>query len=300
MKFVVILASVFIIIAGGLVVYRLVSGKSLGLKSWVYNQVNAVIDRPQAVLDTSPRSRDETQPFKNIIFLHHSVGRNLIEQGGVRQLLTDAGYQFWDHDYNYIGLTDPDGNPTGYSYTIPGDNTDPDGLYRIFRQSLLPLPLNAFSGLMQHEVIIFKSCYPASDIVSEEDLQARKQMYIEMRNVMDRYPEKLFIVVTQPPLNPAETNLEIAARARAFAEWLKSEEYLAGHPNIVTYDLFGQLAEDRDGSPDYNMLRAAYREGTDSHPNLLANQTIGPDFVKFIIRAIETYRVVLGSLTTTD
>ena len=48
--------------------------------------------------------------FRNIIFLHHSVGHNLVEQGSVRELFTQAGYQFWDHDYNYPGLRDPTGN----------------------------------------------------------------------------------------------------------------------------------------------------------------------------------------------
>jgi hypothetical protein len=300
LKFFIVLVAVFVIIVGGLAVYRLVSGESLGLISWVYNQVNGVVDRAQVVMDTSTRSRDKAQQFTNVIFLHHSVGNNLIEQGGVRELFNQAGYQFWDHDYNYIGLTDPNGNPTGYSYSIPADNTDPDGLHQLFHQPELPLPLNAFSGLMQHEVIIFKSCYPASDIVSEEDLQASKQMYLEIRDVMDQHPEKLFIVVTQPPLNPAHTTLEIANRARSFADWLKSDEYLAGHPNVATYDLFGQLAEDQAGVPDYNMLKGEYRQGTDSHPNEIANQVIAPDFVEFITQAIESYRMIADSRAVSE
>ena len=35
--------------------------------------------------------------------------------------------------------------------------------------------------------------------------------YLTIRDFTDQHPEKLFIVMTQPPLNPAETELEIAA-----------------------------------------------------------------------------------------
>src|SRR5262245_61826610 len=34
--------------------------------------------------------------FTNVVFLHRSVGHNLIEQGNVRPLFAAAGYSFWD------------------------------------------------------------------------------------------------------------------------------------------------------------------------------------------------------------
>lgn len=247
--------------------------------------------RIRALLDRTPVER---QDFTNVIFLHHSVGRGLIYQGGVRERLTAAGFQFWDHDYNWEGLVRPDGTRTGYSYGIPDDNTDPDGLARLFSQRVYSWPLNAFSGLMQHEVIAFKSCFPVSDITSDEQLGQYRAWYLGMRDVMDRYPDHIFIVVTPPPLNPAATTPEVAARARAFANWLKSEDFLSGHPNIFTFDLFNLLAEGDPGAPDHNMLRAEYREGTDSHPNQLANETIGPLFADFIIEAVQTYRTRLA------
>ena len=102
------------------------------------------------------------------------------------------------------------------------------------------------------------------------------------------------IALTPPPLNPTATEDDVAARARAFANWLTSDEFLAGHPNVFTFDFFGLLAEGDSGAADYNMLRATYREGEDSHPNQLANETIGPRLADFIVDAVETYRAGLA------
>jgi hypothetical protein len=144
---------------------------------------------------------------------------------------------------------------------------------------------------LQHEVIVFKSCFPASNITSDEQLQGYKSYYLAMRDVMDQHPDKLFVVMSPPPLNPAETNAEAATRARAFADWLKSGEYLNGHANAVTFDFFDSLAESDPALPDHNMLRQAHRAGTDSHPNQVANETVAPLFVDFIVQAIENYRL---------
>lgn len=279
-----------------LLAVRLITGRSLSLHSFISSRIQSVSSLGQAVID-SQRVRSYTNgEFTNVIFLHHSVGHNLVQEGGVRDRLTEAGYNFWDHGYNWRGLRGPDGSPTGYSYNIPDDNTDPDGLARVFAQRVYGIPLNAFSGLLQHEVIAFKSCFPASHISSDGQLERYRSYYLAMRDVMDQHPDRIFIVVTPPPLNPAETNVEAAARARVFANWLKSDAYLGAHPNVFTFDLFGYLAEDDPTSPDYNMLRKAYREGSDSHPNRAANEKIGPLFVDFIVDAVQRYRAVYESM----
>ncbi len=247
----------------------------------------ALIHRVQAVLHRKDVVRNGD--FTNVIFLHHSVGRNLIHQGGVREHLTAAGFRFWDHDYNWEGITRPDGTSAGYSYGVPDDNTDPDGLARVFSQPVFPWPLNALSGLLQHEVVIVKSCFPNSNIQSDEQLRETQGYYLAIRERMDRFPDHLFIIVTSPPLNPAETTPDAAARARALSRWLQSDEFLAGHPNIAVFDLFGLLAEDDPAAPDFNMLRAAYRDGTDSHPNQRANEAIGPVFADFVIQTARAY-----------
>ena len=220
----------------------------------------------------------------SIIFMHHSTGLGMMEEGGVRPALTALGYDLWDHGYNDEGLRDPEGNYLGVNWDVPDDNTDPDGWYAIFQQPFTDPPSNTLSHMLQYDVIIFKSCFPTSDIASEEQLQEYQRYYLAIRDVMDRYPDKIFIPFTPPPLVPNATTPENAARARRWAQYLTSDEYLAGHPNVFVFDFFNALA-DEDG-----YLRAEYRgDEWDSHPNTLANQTVGPLFVQFVDEAIRSY-----------
>jgi hypothetical protein len=223
--------------------------------------------------------------FRRVIFLHHSTGANLIEQGGVRQRLTALGYEFYDHGYNEDGLVLADGTWTGRNFNVPDDNTNPDGFAIIFAQPLDDPPDNTFSYLMQYDVIAFKSCFPVSLIESDAQLAEYQSYYLSIRDRMDQYPNKIFIVVTNPPEIPADSDAEMAARARAFTHWLASDEYLSGHPNVFTFDFFDLLA-----NPSDNMLRAEYRtDEYDAHPDQVANQAIGPLFVDFIDQAVRTY-----------
>lgn len=224
-----------------------------------------------------------------IIFLHHSCGHNLIEQGGVREGLTALGYEFYDHGYNGDGLRLADGSYTGTNFDVPGDNTDPDGLAAIFAQPLHDPPDNTFSYLMQYDVIIFKSCFPTSNIGDDAQLEAYKSYYLAMRDRMDEHPDKVFIAVTPPPQVPANSNPAEGRRARAFADWLGSDAYLEGRPNVFVFDFFGLLAGDD------NFLRREYRSDPyDAHPNERANREIGPLFVAFIDDAITSTLSVVG------
>ncbi len=235
-----------------------------------------------------------TGELTNMFFLHHSTGNGLIEEGNMRGVIntynTDnsTAYEFWDHGYNSEGLRDAAGVWTGTSYDIPGDNTDPDGLNTLWTTS------NAARTaiLANHQVIAFKSCFPASAITSPTMLNQYRAWYRAMRDFFDTRPDRLFVVMSPPPLHRLATNLSEADRARAFADWLKSDDYLAGHPNVVCFDLFDALAHPDDGSVRRNMLQWDY-EGShadgDSHPNTLANQTVGPVFARFLIDAAAAY-----------
>ncbi len=239
-----------------------------------------------------PSHSNAEAPGRTLFFLHHSTGRALLDEGNARQYLSavndarGSDLVLWDHDYNYIGLSDTEGDLLGYDYSIPNDNTDPVGLHQLWttvnsaRDSLLS----------RYDVIAFKSCYPACDITSEAMLDQYKQWYLEMRTFFDSRQDKIFIVMSPPPRHRLATNTENAQRARRFAEWLVSSEYLAGHSNILGFNFFDLLAHPDDGTASANMLRYEYERShssTDSHPNALANEINAPLFIDAMVAAAQ-------------
>jgi hypothetical protein len=231
------------------------------------------------VLDVTLDVADGPVVLRNLFFLHHSTGRNLIAEGNVRAQIAaiDPAFDFWDHDYNAIGLKNPDGVLTGESYNVPNDNTDPDGLYVLWTTN------NSARTriLADHQVIAFKSCYPASDITSDAMLQQYKTWYLAIRDVLAAHPDHRFLIMGFPPRHRLATTASQAARARAFNTWLGSAAFLDGHPNLTFFDFFDRLANPDDGSAAANMLRYAYERShteSDSHPNAAANAAVGPPF----------------------
>lgn len=228
--------------------------------------------------------------LKDIVFLHHSCGSNWIADGQIRQKFTKAGFDFWDHGYNEEGLKNPQGARTGKNYNVPGDNTNPDGFANIFNQPLTNPPSNTLSNLLAHDVVIIKSCYPVSNIYSDKELDTKMENYRTILAGMKKYPDKTFIIVTQPPMNKKATTKENALRARKLANFLKSVDFLKEASNVSTFDWFNMLAVSDQNSPYYSMLKSEYSpDGNDSHPNYTANFNTSPEFVNYVISKATRY-----------
>jgi hypothetical protein len=243
----------------------------------------------------APGTLDQpTHRLTNLFFLHHSTGDAIVVEGRVRYHINqynaahDTAFRLWDHGYNGDGLRDPRGHFTGTSYNIPDDNTDPDGLWRLWTSDRADCVACRDTILQNHRVIAFKSCFPASAIPDAATLKQRKQWYLAMRSFFDTRTDRVFVVMSTPPLHRLSTNPTEAKNARRFANWLKSSTYLSGHPNIVCFDLFDLLAKADDGSATANMLKYEYEKrhrNGDSHPNTRANETVGPVFAQALIDA---------------
>ncbi len=230
-----------------------------------------------------PASAEE-DPTIRVLFMHHSTGGGLIWQGGLREGLADYSLELWDHGYNDEGLTDGSGVNLGINWEVPDDNTDPIGWYTIFNQDVTDPPENTLSHMLEFPVILFKSCFPSSNIESDAQFEEYRDYYLSIRDVIDQYPDHLFIPFTTPPLVPNATSPEAAARAREWAAYLTSDEYSEGRTNLVVFDFFSALADD-DG-----YLRAEYRvDEWDSHPNEVANQEAAALLVEFIASAVEKF-----------
>jgi hypothetical protein len=247
----------------------------------------------------------------SMIFLHHSVGANFIDRGDLRGLLRKKAPDLAFSDYGYNagrkaqllgripgysvsslhGLHDAAGRFQQVNYAVPADDTDPDGLATIFRQRAPSTPPNTLTYLLQYDVLAFKSCFTAATIPNDETLERFKQDYRAIRATMDQHPDKLFIALTPPPRRASETNPTEAARARAYARWIMSDEFHGRTANIATFDLFDPLASP-EGQPDANTLRPEYSvaDPNDSHPNTAADAVIAPVLADFIATTVAAWR----------
>ncbi len=241
----------------------------------------------------------ETQAQK-VLFLHHSTGSNLYNQGNVADYIDDYNNNhstFYEIDeFSYPNTPYPWANyPYDYWNLWINQSCDNE----------IPNIMCLDEMASNYDVIIWKHCYPGAAIIAdngdpnvaspERTLANYKLQYNALLELMDQYPDTKFIVWTLAPLHRNATNPEQAARANEFVTWVKEswlEEDVFSHPNIYIFDFFGNAAEmetDPENGVQY-CLKYDYEgdhSGSDSHPNTLANETIGPVFSQFIIDVIE-------------
>lgn len=236
---------------------------------------------------------------QKIIFLHHSTGDGVYSGGNVPQWIktynTQNGTAYQISERSYPNTPYPWENyPYDYwnLWINGGCNNSNESI-----ECMDMLTKN-------YHVIIFKHCFPGADISPDtgnesvsskrKSIENYKLQYNALLALMDSYPSTKFIVWTLAPLHRNATNTENAAHARQFVDWVKNDwltEDNKLHPNIFVFDFYGLSAE-LNSSPQYgkiNCLKYEY-EGdhseSDSHPNALANRTIGPLFAQSIVDAI--------------
>jgi hypothetical protein len=214
-----------------------------------------------------------------VIFVHHSVGRYMIQHGDMRRFLMAKNVAFWDCDYNKIGAHDQTGRRVEVP-EVPDDNTDPDGFLRIFTRGS-DGDARFIEWLQGFDVVALKSCYPASNISSDEELESRKELYRSLsHSVSECLPST--VLVTPPPLVPMRTSSSNAARSCRLAKWLTTD--LALPSNVTIFDLHGLLAHPNnrgDGS-----LARPYRRllPVDSHPNTVGARAAGRALAEYLVQ----------------
>jgi len=195
------------------------------------------------------------------MFIHHSVGRQIIRQGQLRHRLSGAvpSLELWDHDYNAIGLSGADGAPLGAAFPIPDDDTDPGGLCAVLG-GVRDGDLWA-ERMTTCDLLMVKSCFPNNAIRSDRDAAALRGVYQDLKAIALSLPQPV-LLISSPPLVLESTRPSEAARAADLAEWLGS--HWVG-PGLGYADIFRALTYRR--GPARGTLRLRYRvpRRADSH-----------------------------------
>jgi hypothetical protein len=208
-----------------------------------------------------------------LVFIHHSTGEGWLndEGGGLGIALRDNRYYVSDTNYDWGPLDRALEGPIGSFTDIghwwnwflgPNREQHTAALFAEHRQAS-EYARRSDDPLVPNEIILFKSCFPNSGLSGKPgDAPTRgnnplrgesagsehmtvanaKGIYVDLLPYFASHPEKLFVVITQPPLTRASTNTTQAANARAFASWL-AEEWLRdySHPNVAVFDFFTVL-----------------------------------------------------------
>lgn len=246
----------------------------------------------------APASADDI----DIIFLHHSTGAGVYNEGDVPGWFSDYNAAYGT-DYRITERSFPDSPYDWANYPYDYWYLWVDGACDASSSGIECLDTLAAA----YDVIVFKHCFPGAGIEpdsgSPDVASATKTIenytlqYRALRDLMDSYPDTLFILWTLAPLHRLATSADQAARAHAFVDWVTTDfqrEDGRMHPNIALFDFWAIVAED-DPAPSrgkVNCLRYDYEQNhlsSDSHPNPAANQAAGPAFAQMIVDAAGSF-----------
>lgn len=220
----------------------------------------------------------------NIIFLHHSTG-GVIWDGDLSQVNPDvvrdnprlksqipllfAQYnKETSKDYLIKEMSFPKAEPYGWNnypfdyYNIWVKNS---GVKAFMKEPTLEILTD------QYNVIIFKHCFPSSNIVADDieadinsdikSLQNFKLQYEALRDKLHEFPDNKFILFTGAVQVRQFLTEEEAYRAREFHDWV-TQEWDQPEDNIFLWDLYQLQTEEGLYFKDEYAVSPE-----DSHPN---------------------------------
>ncbi|MBI5965581.1 MAG: S-layer homology domain-containing protein [Chloroflexi bacterium] len=268
-----------------------------------------------ATLDPSPPA----QPVK-LIFIHHSTGENWLADGygGLGQALSDNNYFVSDTNY-------------GWGPNAIGDRTDIPNWSEWFSSASTPAYMDAlYNESGQHssytrslsdpggenQIIMFKSCFPNSALEGNPSdppsadgwltVGHAKYVYNEILQYFGAHPEKLFVVITAPPLQDGT----YAANARAFNQWLMNN-WLAENnytrTNVVVFDFYNVLTGPNNHHRYYNGaiehvftpgMNTLYYPSGDDHPSVLGSQKATSEFVTLLNIFYHQWTTIFSDVST--
>lgn len=240
------------------------------------------------------------EPMKKIIFLHHSTGYSvwLGKTNNYIYKVTKRGdVQKYIENFNKKNKTSYQITERFFPKSQPyGWNNYPFDYYNIWVKNAGIQPymeeptLEILSN--DYDVIIFKHCFPVSNIISDSgkaDINSSEKtignyilQYNALKKKLHQFPTNKFIIWT-PAVNTQKLmSEEQAIRTMEFRDWIVNEWDEKGD-NIFVWDFYSYetegglyLAEKNAAGPD------------NSHPNRRFSGKIAPVFAQFILDVIES------------
>lgn len=251
-------------------------------------------------------------PQKNrAIFLHHSTGGDLYSRGKVAD---------WIITYNSTKGTSFHMDIRTYPDTPYTWANYPYDYWKLWvnKNCINSNPnIECLSSIASnYDLIIYKHCYPGAAIAvdvgkpdvtsSRQSLENYKLQYRALRTLMDEMPDKKFMVWTLAPLHQLATSVDAANRANEFAKWVKTQwltEDGKPHTNIFIFDFFSLAAEMNENPANGKQLCLKYdyedsHTSNNSHPNTLANTTIGPLFAQAVVKVLSSNLITNITINT--
>ena len=252
---------------------------------------------------TPPARQDPPAQVIKLIFIHHSTGENWLrdDYGGLGLALGRNRYFVSDTNYGW----GPDG--IGDRTDIPNwlewfrSQSTPEYMDALFNESgqnsEYTRPLDDPGG--QNRIVLFKSCFPNSDLYGGPDdppapgsdmtVGNAKYIYNELLAYFATRPDKLFVVITAPPLSdPSEPQNARAFNNWLVDDWLRENDY--PYDNVVVFDFYNVLTDKNahhrimDGQIEHILGRRdtlAYPSG-DDHPSEAGSRKATEEFVPLL------------------
>jgi hypothetical protein len=308
---------------------RLVLALAAFLLALLLSLTAAAAPADDAVTDVQADNPNPPASTVKLIFIHHSCGSNWLRNnnGGLGIALSDSNYFVSDTNYGWGPDTIGDNTDIGHWWTwlrAPRSGSYLAALYAESDQhsSYSRLPTDP-SG--ENEIIMFKSCYPNSNLrgdpaenpppIGSNPLRGQscgsphhtvanaKSIYNDLLEYFGSRQDKLFVVITAPPVQ----NATHASNARAFNTWLV-EEWLNAYPhnNVAVFDFYNVLTsnggnwhtndlgwatgnhhrrhnEAIEYMTDQGTNTAAYpNDGSNNHPSSAGNQKASSEFLPLL------------------
>ncbi len=241
---------------------------------------------------TSTLSTTTTKPpssVVNLIFIHHSVGENWLNDG-LCQALNDRHYHVADIYYGWTGGSD-------HAY---GDSTDTGDWPMWFTDSVMKLVYSELGQMTapnritpapgENTIVMFKSCFPNSDVGS--DISDEKAIYNSLLAYFQAHPAKMFVLCTPPPMQ----SISHPAKTRELCDWLtdRANGWLKGLTtgNVFVFDLYNVLTDPKahhrlvNGVEVHEVVAGHntlyYDSDGDDHPNSAGNAKAATEFVPLL------------------